>query len=41
MALDGVQASYWQIGEVAYSLIADGKAENLDGEAEQLSRTLY
>jgi len=41
VALDGVQASYWQIGEVAYSLIADGKAQNLDGEAEQLSRTLY
>lgn len=41
VALDGVQAAYWQIGEVAYVLIADGKAENLDGEAEQLSRTLY
>jgi anti-sigma factor RsiW len=41
VALDGVQASYWQIGEVAYSLIADGKAKNLDREAEQLSRTLY
>jgi anti-sigma factor RsiW len=41
IALDGVQAAYWQIGDVAYSLIADGKAANLDGQAEQLSRTLY
>lgn len=41
IALDGVQASYWQIGEVAYALIADPAAQNLDGEAERLSRTLY
>ena len=41
VALDGVQAAYWQIGEVAYALIADAKTNNLDGEAERLSRTLY
>ena len=41
IALDGVQASYWQIGEVAYALIAETATQNLDGEAERLSRTLY
>lgn len=41
VALDGVQASYWQIGEVAYALVADPNVNNLDGEAERLSRTLY
>lgn len=41
VALDGVQAAYWQIGDVAYALIADGKTNNIDGEAERLSRTLY
>lgn len=41
MALDGVQAAYWRIGEVAYVLIADGKAGNLDAEAARLARTLY
>ncbi|AYG60623.1 anti-sigma factor family protein [Rhizobium jaguaris] len=38
---DDVQAAYWQIGEVAYALIGDGKAAELDGEAEKLARTLY
>jgi anti-sigma factor RsiW len=41
VALDGVQAAYWRIGEVAYVLIADGKSSNLDSEAGQLARTLY
>jgi anti-sigma factor RsiW len=41
VSLDGVQAAYWQIGEVAYALVADPAAQNLDGEAERLSRTLY
>jgi anti-sigma factor RsiW len=40
-SLDGVQAAYWQIGEVAYALVADPAVNDLDGEAEQLSRTLY
>lgn len=38
---DDVQAAYWQIGEVAYALIGNGKAAQLDGEAEKLARTLY
>ena len=38
---DNVQAAYWQIGEVAYALIGGGKANELDGEAEKLARTLY
>jgi anti-sigma factor RsiW len=41
VSLDGVQATYWRIGEVAYVLIADGKSSNLDSEAGQLARTLY
>jgi anti-sigma factor RsiW len=41
VALDGVQAAYWRIGEVAYVLIADGKSANLDTDAGQLARTLY
>lgn len=41
VALDGVQAAYWRIGEVAYVLIADGKATDLDGSAARLARTLY
>jgi len=38
---DDVQAAYWQIGEVAYALVGDGKAADLDGAAEKLARTLY
>ena len=41
VARDNVQAAYWQIGEVAYALIGGGKANELDGEAEKLARTLY
>jgi anti-sigma factor RsiW len=41
LTVDGVQAAYWRIGEVAYVLIADDKAANLDAEAEGLARTLY
>ncbi|WFU08374.1 anti-sigma factor [Rhizobium sp. CB3090] len=38
---DDIQAAYWQIGEVAYALIGDGKTAELDGEAEKLARSLY
>ncbi|MDK4741830.1 anti-sigma factor [Rhizobium sp. CB3060] len=38
---DDVQAAYWQIGEVAYALIGNGKAAELDGEAAKLARSLY
>ncbi|MGZ9719709.1 anti-sigma factor family protein [Rhizobium miluonense] len=38
---DDVQAAYWQIGEVAYALIGNGKAGQLDGDAEKLARSLY
>ncbi|MGY5800261.1 anti-sigma factor family protein [Rhizobium sp. LEGMi12c] len=38
---DDVQAVYWQIGEVAYALIGNGKAGQLDGDAEKLARSLY
>jgi anti-sigma factor RsiW len=41
VALDGVQAAYWRIGEVAYVLIADGKSANLDTDAGQIARSLY
>lgn len=42
VSLDGAQAAYWQIGEVAYALVAGPATKtNLDGEAERLSRTLY
>jgi anti-sigma factor RsiW len=36
-----VQAAYWQIGEVAYALIGNGKPAELEGAAEKLARTLY
>lgn len=37
-----VQASYWQIGDVAYALVSGTEdAVNLRVEAEQLARTLY
>ncbi|MGV1789963.1 anti-sigma factor [Rhizobium lusitanum] len=38
---DDVQAAYWQIGEVAYALIGNGQAGQLDGDAEKLARSLY
>ncbi|NLS14965.1 anti-sigma factor [Rhizobium sp. P40RR-XXII] len=38
---DDVQAAYWQIGEVAYALIGNGQADQLDSDAEQLARSLY
>ncbi|MDI7862322.1 anti-sigma factor [Rhizobiaceae bacterium n13] len=39
---DGVEASYWQIGEVAYALVSDGKdAVKLSDAANKLLRTLY
>ncbi|WP_377297298.1 anti-sigma factor family protein [Rhizobium sp. SGZ-381] len=39
---DAVKASYWQIGEVAYALVAHAEnATNLRGEAERLAKSLY
>lgn len=38
---DDVQAAYWQIGEVAYALIGNGQAGQLDGDAKKLARSLY
>lgn len=37
-----VQASYWQIGDVAYALVSNAEdAVNLKGEAERLALSLY
>lgn len=43
LARDGaVDASYWQIGEVAYALVSERQdASRLKTEAEQLARSLY
>jgi len=39
---DAVKASYWQIGEVAYALVAHSEnAANLRHEAESLAKSLY
>ncbi|MFD1746314.1 anti-sigma factor family protein [Rhizobium helianthi] len=39
---DGVEASYWQIGEVAYALVSERQdAPRLRQEAERLARSLY
>lgn len=39
---DAVEASYWQIGEVAYALVSDTQnAAQLKTEAESLARSLY
>ena len=42
-ARDGsVEASYWQIGEVAYALVSEKQdAPRLKTEAERLARSLY
>lgn len=40
VTVDGVDAAYWQIGEVAYALVGS-KAANLDEAAGRLARTLY
>ncbi len=41
VALDKAEAAYWQIGEVAYALVAGDREINLDAEADRLARTLY
>ncbi|MFS8145832.1 anti-sigma factor family protein [Rhizobium sp. BR 249] len=41
VALEKTEAAYWQIGEVAYALIADDSSFNLDQAAERLARSLY
>ncbi|MBX4997173.1 anti-sigma factor [Rhizobium lentis] len=41
LALEKAEAAYWQIGEVAYALIAEDSALNLDEAAERLARSLY
>ncbi|PKA43372.1 anti-sigma factor (plasmid) [Rhizobium sullae] len=41
LALDNAEAAYWQIGEVAYALIASDRDLELDRAAEGLARSLY
>lgn len=41
LALDKTEAAYWQIGEVAYALVAGEGGVNLDRAAEGLARSLY
>ncbi len=41
IALDNAESAYWQIGDVAYALVADDRNINLDQAAEKLARTLY
>ncbi|EJZ19297.1 anti-sigma factor, partial [Rhizobium sp. Pop5] len=41
VALEKTEAAYWQIGEVAYALIAADRGIDLDQAAEQLARSLY
>jgi anti-sigma factor RsiW len=41
LALDNAEAAYWQIGEVAYALVASNSELNLDRAAEGLARSLY
>jgi anti-sigma factor RsiW len=41
LVLEKTEAAYWQIGEVAYALIADDSGLNLDQAAERLARSLY
>ncbi|MDQ0511279.1 anti-sigma factor family protein [Ancylobacter amanitiformis] len=38
---DGLNAAYWQVGEVAYALVAHGDARELDRAAAGLARSLY
>ena len=40
-AYGDMTAAYWQIGEVAYALVAETGAPDLDRAAEGLARTLY
>ncbi|OLP55048.1 Fis family transcriptional regulator [Rhizobium rhizosphaerae] len=39
--IDGAEAADWQIGEVAYALVANQATDTLTREAERLSATLY
>jgi anti-sigma factor RsiW len=41
IALDNADAAYWQIGDVAYALVAADRTMPLDRAAEVLARTLY
>ncbi|MGU3494364.1 anti-sigma factor family protein [Xanthobacteraceae bacterium A53D] len=34
-------AAYWQVGEVAYALVSNAKASDLDRAADRLARSLY
>ncbi|WP_342640773.1 anti-sigma factor family protein [Rhodoligotrophos ferricapiens] len=38
---DGQSAAYWQIGEVAYVLVANADAKDLERAAARLAQTLY
>jgi len=41
VALHRAEAAYWQIGDVAYALVAGDRDINLDAAADKLARTLY
>jgi anti-sigma factor RsiW len=41
IALDNAEAAYWQIGDVAYALVASDRDLNLDRVADELARSLY
>lgn len=41
ITLDKTEAAYWQIGDVAYALVAGDGGLNLDKAAEGLARSLY
>ncbi|WP_337267190.1 anti-sigma factor family protein [Oryzifoliimicrobium ureilyticus] len=41
IVLDGAEAAYWQIGDVAYALVSGGQNLDLDRDAEKLARSLY
>ncbi|MFS2151279.1 anti-sigma factor family protein [Rhizobium sp. Rhizsp42] len=41
IALDGAEAAYWQIGDVAYALVTADRSISLDQAADGLARTLY
>lgn len=38
---DGMVAAYWQIGEVAYALVARAETQTMEKVAGQMARTLY
>ncbi|MBB3963119.1 anti-sigma factor family protein [Rhizobium metallidurans] len=41
IGLNGAEASYWQIGDVAYALVTADRSITLDQAADRLARTLY